>query len=663
MAAEENLHNHVNPPAAVSRAASTYVLDLTSWCVKSGSVQLPPKLLAHFSVGKVVARSDGGEVALELLAPRTLTGLDGYFALHGLRANDRLEFAFEGGELRIAALRRDRQAQTSNGSRAQRRAPAAPETDRAPRHHAAAGAGGTAEAGDETPKRRASDWTDAVDRGVAQAAALRKEQSTPGIVVDRFRGAVGELVPGKAAAQQRSAAPAPARGQAAPTSGQFAQTRSVTRVRIEGGVPARSSNGELRPKDRWSAHEVWARQTNAHWHSLDTVQAAGSADHAQDPDFPDTVVRAFRRSPNGTLHDEPLNSPAEPAAAERYSPMNAGWMTMQASTERRAVNAATRTHAPVASASGGSVNESRTQAQRRAAQEPQPEHGLTAQASTWNRAVAPFTATPAAGHVISVPEDSDLTREAVDWVPSREADVEPQAVEIAGGFDEPLDGPEPARAPRRSVMERIGIRLGLGRERSLGDGGGASDHPTYPSTSGTARYAAPTAGAAWNAQLGQAEARAGAAPVDEQPRFVPRHAAPQAELQPTRQPAPEPAQQAERAVRHVATATALQDALIDLEDEALTRAHAARRSAREATEDEVTAPAPTATVEDDIAFLEGYLRRPGTPAVVRSLDLAERLGMSPERVARALDRLAEHRERFSKIKDGAYMVRQTSSLG
>src|SRR5690606_32759811 len=114
--------NHVNPPAAVSRAASTYVLDLTSWCVKSGSVQLPPKLLAHFSVGKVVARSDGGEVALELLAPRTLTGLDVYFALHGLRANDRLEFAFEGGELRIAALRRDRQAQTSNGSRAQRRA-------------------------------------------------------------------------------------------------------------------------------------------------------------------------------------------------------------------------------------------------------------------------------------------------------------------------------------------------------------------------------------------------------------------------------------------------------------------------------------------------------------------------------------------------------------
>lgn len=59
-----------------------------------------------------------------------------------------------------------------------------------------------------------------------------------------------------------------------------------------------------------------------------------------------------------------------------------------------------------------------------------------------------------------------------------------------------------------------------------------------------------------------------------------------------------------------------------------------------------------------MAFIEGYLLRPGTPAIVRSIDLAERLGMSPERAARAMERLSEQRERFSRIRDGAYMVRQ-----
>lgn len=120
---------------------------------------------------------------------------------------------------------------------------------------------------------------------------------------------------------------------------------------------------------------------------------------------------------------------------------------------------------------------------------------------------------------------------------------------------------------------------------------------------------------------------------------------------------PRPEAAPERRSAPAAVATALQDALLDPEaDEPRQTAEVAASPAPETPR----APAPTASVSEDAAFLRNYLLRPGTPAIVRSIDLAEKLGMSPERALRAMDRLSEERERFSRIRDGAYMVRQKS---
>ena len=62
--------------------------------------------------------------------------------------------------------------------------------------------------------------------------------------------------------------------------------------------------------------------------------------------------------------------------------------------------------------------------------------------------------------------------------------------------------------------------------------------------------------------------------------------------------------------------------------------------------------------EDDRALIQAYLARPSVPAIVRTERVAETLGLSVERAERALDRIAEHAERVTRIRPGAYMVRQ-----
>ncbi|HZJ10005.1 MAG TPA: hypothetical protein VFD39_09935, partial [Trueperaceae bacterium] len=63
-------------------------------------------------------------------------------------------------------------------------------------------------------------------------------------------------------------------------------------------------------------------------------------------------------------------------------------------------------------------------------------------------------------------------------------------------------------------------------------------------------------------------------------------------------------------------------------------------------------------LEDDVRRVDGYLRRPETPAIVRSDFVAERLGLHSERCERALERLSENHERVSRIRKGAYMIRR-----
>lgn len=669
MAAEQMMHNLVNPPAAASRAAATYVLDLTSWCVKSGSVQLPQTLLGRFCVGEVRAQSDGGELDLEFRAPRVLAGLSVFFEQHGLRANDRIEFSFEGDTLRITCQRREKQhRETVARPSGQRTAPTAEGRPPVDQRGATDGSSG--------PRRRASDWTDAVDREVAQLAVRRRERAeeaaSRGIVVDRFGGPVEDLVTGHDPQRERQAGSTPALAPAP-------AARMVTTVRIEGGVPAQPSPGMARPKDSSSAHQVWARKANAHWHSLDALQPDVHGGNGQDPEFPDTVVRAYRRSANGSLSHEPLNSlPAAPSQSSREEPTSnkqaagrqAGNPATEATTLRWAAEVPDagvrdRPRKPTRGASPLETSDDSGGQQYREA------------TPLEVRASSPFAAAGVAGG-----GQRDQGR-------GRNVAREPDAVrtgafaELTGENDERyLDGDQPEAAesvdkgPHRGMMSRIGLRLGIGRERSAAARGGnphqetshqvsyGAPAPYHPSTNTAAspHQANPTASRAHGSagsdglfqglDAGGNGPYRGAAPQVEGLNGHMSQAAAAGHMQVA--PAARPESSPERWARPVSIATTLQDALLDPDDAAI--AGEAQEVARAA--ETPRAPAPTASVSDDAAFLQSYLVRPGTPAIVRSIDLAEKLGMSPERALRAMNRLSEERDRFSKIKDGAYMVRQ-----
>ena len=61
---------------------------------------------------------------------------------------------------------------------------------------------------------------------------------------------------------------------------------------------------------------------------------------------------------------------------------------------------------------------------------------------------------------------------------------------------------------------------------------------------------------------------------------------------------------------------------------------------------------------DDAGAVERYLTRPDVPAIVRSENVADAIGVTLDRVERVLMRIAEDRERVTRIRPGAYMVRR-----
>lgn len=682
MAAEHDLHTPFNPPAAESRAAETnvetHVLDLTTVCVKSGAVLLPRALLGLFTEEEVVAQSDGGELRLEFEAPRTLAGLTEFFELHGLRANDRLLFTFEDGGLYLSVRKRERNDPA--GAR------------RAAGKRAAAGAPEGASGPSAPVRARASEWQLAVEKQEAQVIAERRADALnqKGISVDRFSGPVGELVPqaprrreqaasGRAGPQrdaQRNAyaqrdayEERPAYEQRGGTAQRAADTQGgtrshpepvalqpeeavrsvVTRVRLEGGVPA-GTGGAARPKELASAHDVWARRQHARWQPLDTVIAARHDPRTFDADFPDTVVRAFRRGPNGSLRPEPEFLPKEETAPA------AGSRAAKPSERRGRVNGAPVAGAPLtASRRAAPLHETPGQEHlfqsfapgsgdgrhldQRADERYPTEHDL------------PLVASDA-----STTFPSELFESVVDPHPGRHGDEDPT--------EEP-----PVKGQRKGVIARLsGLRLGLGRERGH-SGGEAHDLDALPAQVGGPERLAPTGSQApvqappkayplvqrggpapGNAPAAQAYGTAGDQPT-ERPAWV---STPSVGTYRPERGGSEPAAESERrAYRSSGRLAVLEDALLDADVSVKPSVKGYQPVA-----DGPKAPPVGAPVEEDMAFIEGYLLRPGTPAIVRSIDLAERLGMSPERAARAMERLSEQRERFSRIRDGAYMVRQ-----
>ena len=79
--------------------------------------------------------------------------------------------------------------------------------------------------------------------------------------------------------------------------------------------------------------------------------------------------------------------------------------------------------------------------------------------------------------------------------------------------------------------------------------------------------------------------------------------------------------------------------------------------AREAQGQQQAAPV---RLEDDLRMVEAYLDRPDVPAIVRSEVIAAELGIDDQRSERALERLSENRDRVSRIRKGAYMVKRSA---
>ena len=79
--------------------------------------------------------------------------------------------------------------------------------------------------------------------------------------------------------------------------------------------------------------------------------------------------------------------------------------------------------------------------------------------------------------------------------------------------------------------------------------------------------------------------------------------------------------------------------------------------AREAQGQQQAAPV---RLEDDLRMVEAYLDRPDVPAIVRSEVIAAELGIDDQRSERALERLSDNRDRVSRIRKGAYMVKRSA---
>lgn len=283
MAAKDRMNNRDAQSATGSRASETFVVDLTSICVRSGTVRLPLSMIGRFSEGEHTARADGEELTLTFRAPRTLEGLAPFFERNDLRSNDRVRFEFHSDRLELRAVRRER-SRSASGSQ-----PAAASASRP-------------EASPATP------------RAVDEIASL----STP----LGFASAPSQ----HAADGDGSAAEGPAAEKGAPeaASSQANSVRAVRRVRIEGGTPLRADTPAPRPIDRASAHDVWARRQQPTWRPLDTTMAGPVVPPEEAAEaFSDTTVRVIRRS-QGTvtpLEAEPVPVHEVPAK-ERKAPVS-----------------------------------------------------------------------------------------------------------------------------------------------------------------------------------------------------------------------------------------------------------------------------------------------------------------------------------------------------
>lgn len=597
------MNNRNTQAAARSQTAETFVVDLTSVCLRSGTVRLPLSLIGRFSEGQHKVMAGGEELMIEFEGPRTLLGLTPFFERAGLKANDRVQFVFSGQNLQLEAQTRER-----------------PRPKRSSDSPLTAGLGvvGDSAAAHQAAARASSRIT---ERGLFPAPAeLMDGTAQPG----------GQQAADSAGDNDTNAG---RRG---------AEDNAIRRVRIEGGLPPRSDTVTPRPLDRASARDVWARRQQPSWRSLDPMIAGPviPPDEAAEA-FSESTVRVVRRSKGTSIPLEvevpplpkaPTEPPADPAQPVSYS---MSWPLPEAPRQRPAARPA---DAPL---SGSHTDPGGTQLEPAPTHEPAPNQEQGHQAGVEAQQVAaraqldpyldaPIDADREAHYTPPTILESDLLSipSGGKWrTESEEAYLKYQEAQVAAA-------PEPVAVPaerRQGILGRLGLVRG-----SRGPADAGNQHPTQtrsqpptPTPTSASRHQAPSAGAETSEPDRDAQGggeSAAAAPVA-------RDAGPEVtDLSPT---------QADGEKRVI-----VDESVYDVDFDTEVQPQLAGTQAG------------GSSLESDMARLQGFLRQPDVPAIVRCDDLAERLQMSEERVSNAMVRLAEDRERFTPLRGDAYMVRR-----
>ncbi len=662
------MNNRDEQPASDSRAAEAYVVDLTSVCVRSGTVRLPLSLIGRFSEGEQTARADGEELTLTFRAPRTLEGLAPFFERNDLKSNDRVRFEFGPEGLVLRAVRRERSRRSSPGQ-----ANAADKPHAGVKHDSARGAGSPASSWGTSDARsaealRGAERNASAERSASDALAserrssdTRSSDARPSDARSTRLTARG-MFPAPAHLMDSADVEERARNEAAleaqgsqeaershPEQWNDTSVRAVRRVRIEGGTPPRTDTPAPRPIDRASARDVWARRQNPAWRSLDAIVAgpAVSPEEAAD-EFSGTTVRVVKRSQGISV---PLEAEQAPARPEPKQPGHRPATRAETTEAERKAPASYATSWPL----DDRRREERAAERAKRAANP-PEQAERAQLDPY----------------LDAPIDADREREQAE----RQTILESDLLSIPGAANSWRDVSEEAyqkyqqeqgeaerttvqRERRPGLLGRLGLSLGGGRSeaprsasssnanRAPSDADEVEDRRQPAATPSSRRQQEDSSEQRSQAQTWGRDGgpQISATTLVAEPKVAPARneavSAPRAHAEPQAQPQASSGSSSASQLR-VIVDESVYDVDFDTEVE-----HAQKAD-----------PANMSTLETDMARLNGYFEMPDVPAIVRCDDLAERLSISLDRVTRAMTRLSEDRERFTPLRGDAYMVRR-----
>lgn len=386
-----------------------------------------------------------------------------------------------------------------------------------------------------------------------------------------------------------------------------ASVRAVRRVRIEGGPSPAATAGTPRPVDRADARQVWAKKHQARWRPLDAF-FANPVEPAEDtgPAYPETTVRVIRRSGGSSSAPTTWNGPTgrpEKAVDPREVDRKRDGAERSATREEGVVTAAAGAAPAIPRPTPERLHPASTAATSRATEE---------------RRKGIFSTLAHLG--LRFQGDGHAKASSLD-APEREP--------VAGA---PVPVPVPVSASRRTNTPA----RELAAERPMG--AATTDEWTPPTASRRSYDPTPPSATALDDAFGDGF-------VDMDDLGGPDHGPVGSLAGPTppSTSAPSTGGLSTGAPPPVRARPSTPDGGVST---------AAR------PDHGMYDPGPPATLEDDIALLAAFLSQPTTPAIVRTERVAEELGMSVERAEHALGRLSEDRERFDRIRPGAYMVRQ-----